>query len=204
MLSNISNGLASLAAAEFQGYNFDKTEISKFIFKNPQLKKLEISTGHLNEDVISSILNLERLNQLYIKDSSWNNENELNISAENYSIKHFKYTGNGYNMNIVRIISLCKSLEVFEICDIAVLSSFVNTANNSFTEISTLLIASSFDIYSIELLLKLKKFDQIKFRGVCKFIELYNKIKRLKNCNWKSKCDYSIDTDEFTLIRKLK
>ncbi|KXN66063.1 hypothetical protein CONCODRAFT_12176 [Conidiobolus coronatus NRRL 28638] len=121
ILSKLSNGIPSLLYVEFcQNYQFDLTELNNFISNNLQLKQISISDRHLDEKVINSILNLKNLYKLEIIFSR-SEINSFNTYIENYSIKHFIYTGYGfirYNNAVYDILKMCKNLNVYQVSDI--------------------------------------------------------------------------------------
>jgi hypothetical protein len=206
-LSKLLNGLPSLICAEFfDGCDLNNAELYMFIINNPQLKEIAILSDYLGDDIINSILILQRLYKLRIIDRYSTNEKQLRIKTESYSLKHFTYVAYGYgysrdSQNIVGIIKVCKNLKVFETDNSTLTSSFGTVINQNFPEINTILVNIPSYVRDISTLSKLTKFKELKFRNGFKFRDLY-KFKRSWELLWEPKYEYSYDTNEFTLIRK--
>jgi hypothetical protein len=203
ILSKISNGLSSLLYVEFsQDYHYEKTRLNEFISNNPQLKQISIPEISLDGDIINSIISLKNLYKLEIF-SSGNLENSFNIHTENYSIKHFIYDHYWCiqdNTRIFDILKMCKSLEIYQTSNIAFTDIY---KMYGYPKVKTLVLKNISDFNSKGVLFILSKFSQVKFRNGCKFGDIADQLQKYNNIKWKPNLDYSRDTDEFTLVKRL-
>ncbi|KXN65434.1 hypothetical protein CONCODRAFT_12972 [Conidiobolus coronatus NRRL 28638] len=203
MLFKLSNGIPSLLYVEFSHkYQFDIVELNHFISNNLQLKQISISGNNLDENVINSILALEKLEQLEVSNTRRYRTSNFCPSTINLSIKHFRYNIQLSRNNFSIILKMCKGLETFEIYSSRVVLTLTEVFNEELPKINTLVISCPLEFYQIlSLDIKLIKFKQIKFRNFVKFSE-FEKYMYSWDYYWKPKYDYSKDTDEFTLVRK--
>jgi hypothetical protein len=202
MLIKLSEGLPSLKSAEFlKGCDFEKEKFSLFIRNNPQLKILSVSALLLDEEAVKSIMALNKLDRLIITDNLWDLDDKLNTISENHSIKHFTYTGIYYNDKFLKILNLCKNVKVFELLPPGI--QFFLFALNGIPEIETLLIPHSYNLNDLIWIVSgIKKFKQIKLRNGPIFNEVCKKYVTILAYGWVKKYNYSLDTNEFTLIKK--
>jgi hypothetical protein len=202
ILYKLSNGMPSLLIVKFYyGYQFDTTELNKFFCSNPQLKQIYISSINLDENVINSILalkNLYKLELMFLRPKL----NDFNIYMENYSIKHFIYTGSrvrDYNVSI-GVLKMCKNLKVYETSSI---SNYDSVIGSEFPKIGILLLRDMFYCDIDILSEKFTRFNQVKFRDGCKFEYIADQLLNYPDIEWVPKQEYTRGTNEFTLVRKL-
>ncbi|KXN66088.1 hypothetical protein CONCODRAFT_73907 [Conidiobolus coronatus NRRL 28638] len=200
MLYKLSNGISSLLYVKFYyGYQFDKAELNNFICNNTQLKQISISSINLDENVINSILalkNLYKLEILFLRHKL----NGFSIHTENYSIKHFIYTGSrvkDYNLTI-GVLERCKNLKIYVT---SYISNYDNIIGSEFPEVDTLLLTSLFHCDMDILSQKFTKFNQVKFRDGCKFSYIADQLLNYPDIKWMPKQEYTRGTNEFTLVR---
>jgi hypothetical protein len=203
MLNQLFNGIPSLRFVEFnEDSYFDKPILLKFILNSPQLNKIIIATSSLNYDIVDSILKLKGLYELHLINSMGSNDIDITNCTENFTIKHFKYSGSLYNRTVIGIIKLCKSLKVLETSEYGYRFLAEAAHNDELSEIGTLLITSSSNASIVCLFLPiLKIFNQVKFRNGCSLGQIIDQQIRYNNVKWVSKQNYSSYTDEFTLVR---
>jgi hypothetical protein len=202
MLSKLSDGIPSLLYVEFsQKYQFEIAALNSFISNNHQLKQISIPGNSLDENVMNSILDLEKLEQLEVSNTRCYHTPNFYPSTINLSIKHFKYNIQLSRNNFSMIVKLCKGLETFEIYSSKVVVMLTEVFSEELPDINTLIISCPLEFYQIlSLDVKLIKFKQIKFRNFLKF-SVFEKYMYSWIYYWKPKYDYSKDTDEFTLVR---
>ncbi|KXN65431.1 hypothetical protein CONCODRAFT_20733 [Conidiobolus coronatus NRRL 28638] len=203
ILSKLSNGIPYLLYVEFSHeYQFNLAELKSFISNNYQLNQISISDRHLDEKIINSILTLKNLYKLEIAFSR-PEMISFNICIENYSIKHFIYTGYGlinYNSVIFDILKMCKNLKVYQVSNV---ECYEDVMRNEFPVIDTLLLSRLFYSNISKLVPKSSKFNQIKFVGGCRFGTIYDQLLKYPDVKWVPKQGYTRETDEFTFMNKL-
>ncbi|KXN66089.1 hypothetical protein CONCODRAFT_12143 [Conidiobolus coronatus NRRL 28638] len=202
MLYKLSNGISSLLCVGFYyNYHFDRIELNKFIRNNPQLKQISISSINLDENVMSSILDLKSLYKLEIM-FYCTEVRGFYIDTENYSIKHLIYTGTNimdYNI-VIDVLEMCKNLKIYET---SYISDYDYAIIDQFPEIDTLLL-KSFSNRDMDILSqKFEMFNQVKFKDGCIFGEIADQLLKFPEIKWVPKQEYTRETNEFTLVKKV-
>jgi hypothetical protein len=204
MLTKLSGGLKSLKSAEFLGeYIFDKEILSTFFYNNSQLKRLSISSGCFDKNVVNSILALKNLEHLELTADMGFNDIDFSSTPENHSIKHITFKGVCCKQDSITIIKLCKNLQTYEAVSMICIIKYTKVINTKFPEINTLILSKAINVTGVKSFLKsVTNFDRVKFRNGFKLGELYKDLFVLERFGWYLKQDYSKGTNEFTLVRK--
>ncbi|KXN72179.1 hypothetical protein CONCODRAFT_69226 [Conidiobolus coronatus NRRL 28638] len=204
MLTKLSGGLQSLKYVEFLGeYVFDKAILSTFFYNNSQIRKISISTGCFDKNVVNSILSLENLEHLELTSDMSFNDIDFSIMPENYSIKHITFKGICCKPDSISMIKLCRNLQTYEAVSMICIIKYTKVINTKFPDINTLILSKAINVTGVKSFLKtVTKFDRVMFRNGFKLSELYKDLFVLERFGWYLKQDYSKGTNEFTLVRK--